>query len=92
MNHPLQLAYRFKFNKKKEGRPSLTWRKSLNQDFDRYEELDIEEWEELAKDKEKLKKKVEEIYKNEDSEISDGVSTEEEDQGKGSYKHWKKKG
>lgn len=71
-NHPLKMAYRFKFNKKKEGRPSYTWKDSLKQDLDRYRNISKEEWKTLANDKHKLKQKAEEIYKQEESENSDG--------------------
>lgn len=71
-NHPLKMAYRFKFNKKKEGRPSYTWKDSLKQDLDRYRNISKEEWKSLANDKHKLKQKAEEIYKQEESENSDG--------------------
>lgn len=71
-NHPLKIAYRFKLNRKKEGRPSYTWKVSLNQDLKRYKGINRDEWKSLAKDKLKLKQKAEEIYKQEESEISDG--------------------
>lgn len=35
-NHPLKIAYKFKFSRKKEGRPCYTWKDSLNQDLGRY--------------------------------------------------------
>lgn len=78
-NHPLKLAYKLKFKKKKKGRPSFTWKKSLKMDLQRYD-ININ-WQQLAKDKEKLKRKAEEIYKNESSEISDGdCETDESDE------------
>lgn len=88
--HPLKLAYNLNLNKRKEGRPGLTWRKSLEHDLIRYDSIDNDEWEEVAMDKEKLKRKAEEIYNNEESEISEGVSTDDENQGGKRYKHWKK--
>lgn len=89
-NHPLKLAYNLKHDKKKEGRPSLTWIKSLEQDFQKYQSMNRSSFEELSKDREKMKRKLEEIYKNEGSEISDGESSEEENREK-RYKHWKRK-
>ncbi|XP_058827778.1 uncharacterized protein LOC131687699 [Topomyia yanbarensis] len=74
--HPLKLAYKMEFEKKKEGRPSYTWKDSLTQDFNKFNEIGGKQWEDLAKDKMKLKQKVEEIYKMEDSEISDGEEEE----------------
>lgn len=71
-NHPLKIAYRFKFSRKKEGRPSFTWKDSLNRDLGRYRGISKDEWKAFAKDKDKLKQKAEEIYKQEESEISDG--------------------
>lgn len=89
-NHPIRLAYRLNFKKKKEGRPSFTWKDSLEKDLNRYSEVDREEWKQLAEDRDKLKKKAEEIYKETFSEISEGESSEEEGRSK-QYKHWKRK-
>lgn len=91
-NHPIKLAYKMRFETKKEGRPSLTWKDSLNNDLNRYNNIDTEEWKQLAKDRDKLKSKAEEIYKETNSEISDGQTSEEEDdRQKPKYKHWKRK-
>ena len=70
--HPLKSAYKFKFCFKKEGRPSFTWKDSLRQDLRRYRGMTRQDWKELANDREKLKKKAEEIYKDSCSEISSG--------------------
>lgn len=88
-NHPLKLAFKLNHRKKKEGRPSQTWLKSLEQDFLKYENMNRDSFEELSKDREKLKSKLDEIYKKEDSEISDGES--DEDSNDKTYKHWKRK-
>lgn len=90
-NHPLKLAYKLKFKKKKEGRPSITWKDSLEADLGRYREINRDEWNELAKDRDKLKKEAEEIYKETTSEISDGESSEEDSSRPKRYKHWKRK-
>lgn len=89
--HPLRKALQLKFEKKKEGRPSLTWNDSLKQDKNRYREITEEDWIESAEDREKLKKMSEEIYKDSASEISDGESTDENGSDRDRYKHWKKK-
>lgn len=78
--HPLNIAFRLKCKKRKEGRPSFTWLDSLKQDLGRYRNITEEEWEVLVNDKIKLKKKAEEIYKMEDSEISDGFEQEEQNE------------
>lgn len=90
-NHPIRLALNLKFNKKKEGRPSLTWKDSLDQDLGRYEDMTDSEWMLLARKKETIKIKAEEIYKEENSEISDGESSEDESESGRKYKHWKTK-
>lgn len=74
--HPLKSAFKFKFCFKKEGRPSFTWKDTLQQDFSRYRDMTNSKWKELATDREKLKKKAEEIYKDSNSEISDGEDSE----------------
>lgn len=43
-----------------------------------------------AKDRDKLKNKAEKIYKETNSEISEGQTSEEDDQQKPKYKHWKR--
>lgn len=89
-NHPIRLAYKLKFKKKKEGRPSITWKNSLEKDLNRYGEIDRETWKQLANDREKMKKTAEEIYKETLSEISDGESSEEDNSRPKKYKHWKR--
>lgn len=89
-NHPLKLAYNLNFEKKKEGRPSLTWKNSLDQDFQKFENMDRTGFEELSKDRENMKRKLKEIYSNDDSEISEGESSDENTKGK-KYRHWRKK-
>lgn len=46
--HPIKMAMKLKFNKKKHGRPSFTWKKSLEQDFNRYNGITEEEWSQIA--------------------------------------------
>lgn len=76
--HPIKTAMKLNFKKKKHGRPSFTWKNSLKQDFDRYNGMTEEDWRQLAMDRDKIKKKAEEIYKNDDSEISDGEEISDE--------------
>lgn len=45
----------------------------------------------MAKDRDKIKNKAEEIYKETISEISDGETSSEDNQQRHKYKHWKKK-
>ena len=76
-NHPLRKALRLKCRKRKEGRPCLTWTDSLKQDLNKYENMERENWKRLTTDKSEMKRKAEEIYNNESSEISEGESSEE---------------
>lgn len=66
--HPLKVAQKLKYGKKKIGRPAKTWNDSVEEDKNKISGLVEEDWIELAKDKEKLKAKAEEIYKYEGSE------------------------
>lgn len=72
--HPLRLALYLEFDRKKEGRPSFTFRKSAEEDLARYRDMVPNDWPILFKDKTKLKKKTEVIYEYSESEISDGES------------------
>lgn len=89
-NHPIRLAFNLKFAKKKEGRPSLTWINSLDQDLSRYSNIDPDEWVRLAEDKGRIKSFAEEIYNEVVSEISEGEDSEEDDNNVKKYRHWKK--
>lgn len=89
--HPLRKALQLKLEKKKEGRPSLTWNDSLEQDKNRYREITDAGWIEIAKDREKIKRKSEEIYQDSASEISDGESTDDNKSDRDRFKHWKRK-
>lgn len=66
--HPLKIAQQIKYEKKKRGRPAKTWNDSVIEDKQMIQGISEEEWIELAKDKEKLKGKAEEIYRIEGSE------------------------
>lgn len=66
--HPLKVAQAMKYDKKKTGRPAKTWNDSVSEDKNIIPGILEEDWIELAKDKEKLKAKAEEIYKYEGSE------------------------
>lgn len=74
--HPLKSAFELSFHNKKEGRPSYTWKDSLLQDLSKYDGVSINDWNELLKDKHKLKQKAEEIYNNSESEITSGEDSE----------------
>lgn len=90
-NHPIRLAFKLNFKRKKEGRPSFTWKNSLEQDLNRYHGMEKRDWKLLVKEKDKIKAKAEEIFKEEKSEISDGISDDEDNSSK-NYKQWKKWG
>lgn len=66
--HPLKVAQKLRYNKKKIGRPAKTWNDAVKEDKSMISGLGDKEWIELAKDKDKLKAKAEEIYKIEGSE------------------------
>lgn len=65
---PLKVARKMRYEKKKLGRPAKTWNDSVEEDKQIIQGVTEEDWKELAKDKEKLKAKAEEIYKYEGSE------------------------
>lgn len=62
-NHPLKTAMELKTSRRKLGRPAYTWNDTVKKDMEKMPEVDINTWKTLAKDKENLKRKAEEIYK-----------------------------
>ncbi|XP_062537942.1 uncharacterized protein LOC134206263 [Armigeres subalbatus] len=70
-NHLLKLAAKYKKSYRKRGRPSFTWVDIIPQNVDRFGDLSLGEWEELARDKERVTRKIEEIYDKPESTDSD---------------------
>lgn len=70
-NHLLKLAAEYRLPHKKRGRPAFTWWDTIAQSMWRFENIPVEEWYELADDKEKLDTKLKEIYNLPESETDD---------------------
>lgn len=70
-NQLLKLAAKYKKGYKKRGRPSFTWFDVIRQNVDRYGDLSLEDWEELARDRGKVLNKINEIYDTVESTDSD---------------------
>ena len=60
---------------KKIGRPCHTWNTSLKGDFNKYNISEME-WNDLSKDKKKLKQKAEQLYES-DHDTSGGTTMDE---------------
>lgn len=70
-NSLLKLAAGYKKDYRKRGRPAFTWLNVIGQNVERFGDLSIEEWEDLARDREKVTNKIEEIYNIDESADSD---------------------
>lgn len=66
-NHLLKLAAEYRLPHRKRGRPSFTWWDTIAQSLWRFENITVDEWYELAGDKERFERKLEEIYEQTDS-------------------------
>lgn len=60
--HPTKAASRLFASRLRPCRPSYTWWDSILSSMKRYRNLSYAEWEELAQNKERLHKKIEEMY------------------------------
>lgn len=60
--HPIKAASRLFAQRLRPCRPSHTWWDSILASMKRYRDLSYDEWVELAKDKRRLNKKIDEIY------------------------------
>lgn len=70
-NHLLKFAAKYKKDDRKLGRPSFFWLDVIKQNVDRFGDLSFQEWEDLARDREKVTNKIEEIYGKAESTDSD---------------------
>ena len=70
-NHLLGLAARYKKDYKKRGKPAYTWLDIIGQNVERYGDLILEEWEDLARYREEVTNKIEENYDRYESMDSD---------------------
>lgn len=61
-NHLLKLAAEYRLPYRKRGRPSFTWWDTIAQSLWRFDNISVDEWYELAGDKEKFNKKIEDLY------------------------------
>lgn len=65
---PIKNSRKMNFKKKKIGRPAKTWKNAVREDKDRLPNVTEEDWNKIVKDKLKLKKQAEEIYRTPGSE------------------------
>lgn len=70
-NHLLKLAAEYRIPHKKRGRPSFTWWDSIAESMWRLEDLSVDEWYELAEDKDKLNKSIQDIHNQPESSESE---------------------
>lgn len=70
-NHLLKLAAEYRLPHKKRGRPSFTWWDSIAESMWRFEDLSVDEWYELAEDKEKFESSIQEIHNQHESSESE---------------------
>lgn len=62
LNNPLRAASNLFARRLRPCRPAFTWWDTIIANMKRYGDLSYAEWEEISKDKEKLHKKIDEIY------------------------------
>lgn len=70
-NHLLKLAAEYRLPYKKRGRPSFTWWDSIAESMWRLEDLSMDEWYELAENKEQLDKSIQGIHNQPESSESE---------------------
>lgn len=70
-NHLIKLAAEYRLPHRKRGRPSYTWWDTIAQSMWRFDSMTVEEWYNLAEDKEKFETKLKELYNFSESESED---------------------
>ena len=75
-SHPLRAAARLRAQKLRCFRPGFTWWDCILQNMQRYGDMSLNEWKELATDREKFHVKLRDIFEQEESEdrVMNGIN------------------